>query len=284
MRKIAIVDDEQEERDSLQECFEQFQKENAIKLEIKTYCSGDVFLQQFDASYDLICLDIDMDGTNGIDTAKKIRQKDKEVLIFFVTNMAQMAIRGYEVRALDFIIKPVNYYSFAMKLLNALDIISNQRSKNIVLTTPRGMQIISSDELFFVEVDGHYLLYHTKHGEFCQKASLKDLEQQLEGLSFKRCNNCYLVNLKYVNGVEKEDVILQGELLKSAVHVKKSFYRHLQTIWEELRYDEILVKCFLYGRVDLCVSSFLKTCEEKKTFRTDCNGFKYKYVDFGRLL
>ena len=47
MRKIAIVDDEQEERDSLQECFEQFQKENAIKLEIKTYCSGDVFLQQF---------------------------------------------------------------------------------------------------------------------------------------------------------------------------------------------------------------------------------------------
>ena len=142
-------------------------------------------MQQFDASYDLICLDIDMDGTNGIDTAKKIRQKDKEVLIFFVTNMAQMAIRGYEVRALDFIIKPVNYYSFAMKLLNALDIISNQRSKNIVLTTPRGMQIISSDELFFVEVDGHYLLYHTKHGEFCQKASLKDLEQQLEGLSFK---------------------------------------------------------------------------------------------------
>ena len=106
-----------------------FKKENAIKLEIKTYCSGDVFLQQFDASYDLICLDIDMDGTNGIDTAKKIRQKDKEVLIFFVTNMAQMAIRGYEVRALDFIIKPVNYYSFAMKLLNALDIISNQRSK-----------------------------------------------------------------------------------------------------------------------------------------------------------
>ena len=51
-------------------------------------------MQQFDASYDLICLDIDMDGTNGIDTAKKIRQKDKEVLIFFVTNMAQMAIRG----------------------------------------------------------------------------------------------------------------------------------------------------------------------------------------------
>lgn len=227
MRKIAIVDDEQEERDSLQECFEQFQKENAIKLEIKTYCSGDVFLQQFDASYDLICLDIDIDGTNGIDTAKKIRQKDKEVLIFFVTNMAQMAIRGYEVRALDFIIKPVNYYSFAMKLLNALDIISNQRSKNIVLTTPRGMQIISSDELFFVEVDGHYLLYHTKHGEFCQKASLKDLEQQLEGLSFKRCNNCYLVNLKYVNGVEKEDVILQGEHLKISRPRKKEFLQAL---------------------------------------------------------
>ena len=80
MRKIAIVDDEQEERDSLQECFEQFQKENAIKLEIKTYCSGDVSLQQFDASYDLICLDIYMDGTNGNDTAKTERQRSSYFL------------------------------------------------------------------------------------------------------------------------------------------------------------------------------------------------------------
>ena len=227
MIKIAVIDDEQEERTHLQKCFEQFEKENEKKLEVKTYTSGDSFLQEFDHSYDLICLDIDMDGTNGIDTAKKIREKDKEVLIFFVTNMAQMAIRGYEVRALDFIIKPVNYYSFAMKLQNALDMIANHKVKNIVLAVPGGMQIISTEELFYVEVDGHYLQYHTPNGEFRQKASLKDLEEQLNGLSFKRCNNCYLVNLKYVNGVEKEDVIIHGERLKISRPRKKEFLQAL---------------------------------------------------------
>ncbi len=227
MIKIAVIDDEQEERRHLQKCFEQFEKENEKKLEVKTFTSGDSFLQEFDHSYDLICLDIDMDGTNGIDTAKKIREKDKEVLIFFVTNMAQMAIRGYEVRALDFIIKPVNYYSFAMKLQNALDMIANHKVKNIVLAVPGGMQIISTEELFYVEVDGHYLQYHTRNGEFRQKASLKDLEEQLNGLSFKRCNNCYLVNLKYVNGVENEDVILYGERLKISRPRKKEFLQAL---------------------------------------------------------
>ena len=227
MFKIAVVDDEQEERIHLQECFEQFEKENTTKLEVHTYPSGDEFLKEFDSSYDLICLDIDMDGTNGIDTAKKIRGKDKEVLIFFVTNMAQMAIRGYEVNALDFIIKPLNYYSFAMKLQNALDTISNQKVKNIILKTPGGMQIISTEDLLYVEVDGHYLQYHTKNGGIRQKASLKVLEEQLEGLSFKRCNNCYLVNLKYVNGVEKEDVIIWGEKLKISRPRKKEFLQAL---------------------------------------------------------
>lgn len=227
MIKIAVVDDEQEERMHLQECFEQFEKENTTKLEVCSYSSGDEFLQEFDNSYDLICLDIDMEGMNGIDTAKKIREKDKEVLIFFVTNMAQMAIRGYEVRALDFIIKPVNYYSFAMKLQNALDMIANQKAKNIVITTPGGMQIISTEELLYVEVDGHYLQYHTKTGEYRQKASLKELEEQLDGLSFRRCNNCYLVNLKYVNGVEKEDVVLHGERLKISRPRKKEFLQAL---------------------------------------------------------
>lgn len=226
MIKIAVVDDEQEERTNLQDCFKQFEKENTVKLEVCTYTSGDAFLQEFD-SYDLICLDIDMEGTNGIDTAKKIREKDRDVLIFFVTNMAQMAIRGYEVRALDFIIKPVNYYSFAMKLQNALDMIANQKAKNIVITTLGGMQIISTEKLLYVEVDGHYLQYHTKTGEFRQKASLKELEEQLNGLSFKRCNNCYLVNLKYVNGVEKDDVILHGERLKISRPRKKEFLQAL---------------------------------------------------------
>ena len=206
MIKIAVIDDEIEERERLLGYYQRLKAEVRDELEIRTFVSGDEFLGESEESYDLICLDIDMEGRDGIKTAKEIREKDGQVLIIFVTNMAQMAIRGYEVQALDFVIKPVNYYSFAMKMTNAFNIIRNRKTRNIILTTPGGMQIISTDDLYYVEVAGHYLYYHTNNGVFRQKAPMKEIEDKLAGLSFKRCNNCYLVNLKYVSSVNKDDL------------------------------------------------------------------------------
>ena len=78
MFKIAVVDDEQEERIHLQECFEQFEKENTTKLEVHTYPSGDEFLKEFDSSYDLICLDIDMDGRTALIRQRRSGEKTKK--------------------------------------------------------------------------------------------------------------------------------------------------------------------------------------------------------------
>lgn len=168
-----------------------------------------------------------MDDLDGILTAKRIREKDAQVILIFITNMAQMAIRGYEVQALDFIVKPVNYYSFAMKIRSALNIIGNKKSRNLVLPTPSGMKKITTDDLYYVEVRGHYLSYHTVDGIFKQKASLKDLEDKLSGLSFKRCNNCYLVNLKHVDCVDKDDLMIGGEWLRISRPRKKEFLQSL---------------------------------------------------------
>ena len=138
-----------------------------------------------------------------------------------------MAILGYEVRALDFILKPVNYYSFAMKIRNAFDLINSRKSRNIILNTQNGIQKISTSDLYYAEVDGHYLSYHTKVGVFRQKVSLKELEEKLTGLSFKRCNNCYLVNLKYVDGVDRDDIQIHGDWLKISRPRKKEFLQSL---------------------------------------------------------
>lgn len=227
MIKIAVVDDEQRERDTLFQYFIEVQKELKQELEIHRYESGDEFLNAYDYSFSLVCLDIDMEGRDGLETARELRMRDKEVTIIFVTNMAQMAIRGYEVQALDFVVKPVNYYSFAMKIRSALNILENKKSRNIVLPTPNGIQKISTDNLYYVEVEGHYLYYHTKEEKFRQKASMKELEDKLSGLSFKRCNNCYLVNLKYVDCVNKDDIKVGGEWLKISRPRKKEFLQSL---------------------------------------------------------
>lgn len=143
------------------------------------------------------------------------------------SQMAQMAIRGYEVQALDFILKPVNYYSFAMKMQNVSNLIRGRKSTYIMLNTDGGMQKISSDELYYVEVQGHYLYYHAVCGIFRQKDSLKKLEEKLSGLSFKRCNNCYLVNLKYVTSVNRDDLEIAGNWLKISRPRKKEFLQSL---------------------------------------------------------
>lgn len=227
MIRIAIVDDEQREIDTLREYFERLQTEVCEEVEICPFLSGEVLLEGYDYSYDLICLDIELGGKNGIAAAREIRKLDQEAAIMFVTNMAQMAICGYEVQALDFLVKPVNYYSFSMKMRNAFQTINNKKSRNLILHMTGGIQKVSTDQLYYVEVNGHYLYYHTSHGVFQQKASLKELEDKLRGLSFKRCNHCYLVNLKYVDGVDKDDALIAGERLKISRPRKKEFLQSL---------------------------------------------------------
>lgn len=224
---IEIADDEQKDRELLKSYFEQLQKEINEEFKIRVYESGDALLADQDVEADIICLDIEMKGKNGLKTAAEIRKRDANVIIIFITNMAQLAIKGYEVQALDFVVKPINYSAFALKMKNAMNIILNRKSRNIVLNTVNGMQKISTNDLFYAEVNGHYLYYHTRQGVFKQKTSMKDLEEKLSGLSFKRCNNCYLINLKYVDCVNKDDLQINGEWLKISRPRKKEFLQSL---------------------------------------------------------
>lgn len=227
MIKVGIVDDEQKERDTLREFFHRLQKENHEEIVVQEYSDGESLMEQYDFSCDLICLDIELGGKSGIDTAKEIRKIDENVILIFITNMAQLAIRGYEVQALDFIVKPISYYPFSIKMRSVINLVNSRKNMNIVLTIPGGIQKISTDQLYYTEVNGHYLYYHTSNGIFKQKASMKELEDKLEGLSFKLCNNCYLINLKYVDSVNKDDVQIAGEWLKISRSRKREFLQAL---------------------------------------------------------
>ncbi|MFV0362562.1 MAG: LytR/AlgR family response regulator transcription factor [Suipraeoptans sp.] len=227
MIKVAIVDDERKERDVLSEYFNQIKLTISDKLEICTFSSGEELMESFDCTYDLVTLDISMKNLDGIKTAETIRKLDENVIIIFVTNMAQMAIKGYEVRALDFIVKPVSYYPFAMKINSAFSIIMNKKVKNIVIPTQSGIEKFSSDDLYYAEVMGHTLVYHTNRGDFQRKEPISNLEKQLEELPFRRCNNCYLINLKYVDSINKDMLLVGGNWLKISRPRKKEFLQSL---------------------------------------------------------
>ncbi len=227
MIKIAVVDNEEADRELLMSSFSKLAEQVQEAIRVKSFDSGEALLAGYDYSYDLVCLDIDMPGQDGVFTARALRKIDERVMIIFVTNMAQMAICGYEVQAFDFLVKPVNYYSLAMKMRSAITLIHGRKKRSIVLHMPEGMVKISTDELYYIEVNGHYLTFHTSQGVFQQKVSLREWEEKLKDLSFIRCNNCYLVNLKHVSAVNKDEVKVGGQWLRMSRPRKKPFLQAL---------------------------------------------------------
>ena len=127
MVAIAVVDDDAEARELLGGYITRFAGERGTDAQITGFTDAAELLHHYKPDYDIIFLDIEMAQVDGIKAAQVIRETDPSTVIIFVTNMAQLAIKGYEVEALDFVVKPVDYFSFDMVMRKALQRISRRR-------------------------------------------------------------------------------------------------------------------------------------------------------------
>ena len=174
-------------------------------------------------SFDIIFLDIEMPTLGGMPTAERIRLLDPDVVLIFVTNMAQYAIRGYEVDALDFVLKPVSYYQFSTKLDRALQRICRRRGGQITLQVGGGVQLLATDDILYLETRDRLLHYHTTTGTWSVRGSLLKAEKDLTAYHFARCNQCYLVNLRHVRGVQDDFVQVGEERLEISRRQRAAF-------------------------------------------------------------
>lgn len=211
--RISIIEDESKQIELLSSYLKKSLNENNIPYEITAYKDAESFLNDYKKGISIIFMDIELSGKmNGMDCARVIREKDSDVLIIFVTNMAQFAVQGYEVDATDFIVKPINYFSFKMKLEKALRILAKRNpTKSILFTIGNQKVSLSSRDILYVEVVNHDLFVHTIDNEYHLKASMKKAMDDLEGLPFSRCHIAYLVNLAHVKSATKNEVILTND-------------------------------------------------------------------------
>lgn len=213
MIHIAITEDEAACARQLKQYLQAFQKEYNQELEISVFPNGNALLAKYRRQYDLLLLDIEMPGMDGMQTAEQIRKQDQEVEILFITNMAQYAIRGYEVAALDYILKPVSYFAFSQRLNRALSRIRRRKKQYVVITVKGGTQKLATDDIYYVESQGHNLIYHTATGNYVTVGTMRNIEEKLLDLDFFRCNKGYLVSLKHVDGILNGCAVIHGEQL-----------------------------------------------------------------------
>jgi DNA-binding LytR/AlgR family response regulator len=147
-------------------------------------------------------MDIEMPHMDGMEAAYRLREVDPNVMLIFVTKLSQLAIKGYEVSAYDFIEKPVDYSVFSIKLKRALAGLNARKEIPVVLHTSKGLVRLFTSEIMYVECIGHQIIYHTETRDYVSYGSLKKLESEPWAVNFVRCNHCYLLNLSFIYKVE----------------------------------------------------------------------------------
>ena len=208
MVKVAIVEDERSAAAALEEHLSRFSKENGAQFSVQLFPDAMDFLENYHPDYQIVFMDIEMPFLNGMDAAKRLREIDPVVALVFITNMAQFAIKGYEVEALGFVLKPVSYYRFSsllQKILRRLDV---RQEQGLTIRTPNSMVRIPAYKVLYVSVEDHLLLYHTDDGIIEAWGSLKTALDELPEDQFVQINKSCIVNLRHIKGLSGNKVIM----------------------------------------------------------------------------
>lgn len=221
--KVAVLDDTIEDAQRLWDYINQFQEQQNCPIQTDVYHSSLDFLEEYHSQYDVIFLDIEMPGEDGLKVAHEIREKDTSVGIIFVTNIAQYAIHGYEVNAIDFIVKPVGYFLFAEKLEKAIRFAQRRKKHDLVVNDEDGIYRIPIEEVFYIKKERNDLIYYTSQGELRERGTIRIMKEKLAGLAFEECNSGCLVNLSQVRRIGKENITVGTFSLPLSRRMKKQF-------------------------------------------------------------
>ncbi len=205
MINIAIIEDSREDYEFLAEGIKEYSEKSGEAVSVRRYESALRFLDEYKFNYDIIFMDIELPDINGVLASEKLRARDNDVALVFVTNLAHLAIKGYAVSAADFIVKPVNYYKLSALLAKLIKNIKLKRDDYITISTAGGMERISLSAIVYVEAEAHRITFHLKDRKVTYSGTLTACEKLLPEADFVRCYQSFIVNVRYIESCDAAD-------------------------------------------------------------------------------
>ena len=203
MISVAILEDDSMASKQLCRMLETYGQRHQCFLSVSCFDCADKFFQSLvHACFDIIFLDIDLPDMNGMNVARRIRQADKQVVLIFTTNLSQYAIQGYEVDAMDYILKPISPQVIDLKMDRAVQFSRQSRETAVSINTRGGFVRVPSSSIQFLEIYGHRIIYHTEKQDYESYGTMKQAIEQLPRRGFFRTTASFVVNFRHIQKVE----------------------------------------------------------------------------------
>lgn len=234
MIKIAICDDEVTILNKMKEIINNYNKRD---IEIYAYENGESLLKE-DISFDIMFLDIDMTGINGIETAKKLRKYDKKVKIIYVTNYTDYTSYAFGVHAFGYIVKPVKYEEVYHQLDEALSYMVEENEEILEFITNNGVVRVDVKDIYYFEYQSRKVIMKTREGEFILKEKISEIGNYMEKYGFIMPHKSFSVNLYHVKSIKGYDIYMMNESIIPLSQKKSSQFRDELNIYLSQRIEK----------------------------------------------
>lgn len=207
--RILIVEDTPSEADTLKYHLSRYAQEHAMSFSVEVIPTAFEFLERHPPA-DLIFMDIDLPGINGMEAAEIMRGYVEETPLVFVTNLAQYAVQGYQVDAIDFIVKPVEYYDFAMRMDRAMRVARRTSQETITLPDADGIRVVRLESILFIDIVKHSLLYHIEGSDepLRRRGTITEAAKELSDHGFVKIAASCIINMAQVARIRSASVVM----------------------------------------------------------------------------